>query len=76
AANGPRLPPSWRRALTTRSSGTPRPRHPVRRVAFRAARIVRPAGAVCVIAPAGPGEIRLGAVRLPELATAGSVARR
>ncbi|MGW4678173.1 MFS transporter [Micromonospora taraxaci] len=55
---------------------TPRPRHPVRRVAFRAARIVRPAGAVCVIAPAGPGGIRLGAVRLPELATAGPVARR
>ncbi|MEU7612155.1 MFS transporter [Micromonospora sp. NPDC049204] len=51
----------------------PRPRHPVRRVAFRAARIVRPAGAVCVIAPAGVG---LGASRLGELATAGPAARR
>ncbi|MET8045015.1 MFS transporter [Micromonospora sp. NPDC005215] len=51
----------------------PRPRHPVRRVAFRAARIVRPAGAVCVIAPAGVG---LGTSRLGELATAGPAARR
>ncbi|SCF01371.1 MFS transporter [Micromonospora chokoriensis] len=56
---------------------TPRPRHPVRRVAFRAARIVRPAGAVCVIGPADG--VPSGPIRLPELATlatAGSVARR
>ncbi|MDG4782747.1 MFS transporter [Micromonospora sp. WMMD961] len=52
----------------------PQPRHPVRRVAFRAARIVRPAGAVCVIAPADG--VRSGSIRLPELATAGSVTRR
>ncbi|MGI5519567.1 MFS transporter [Micromonospora sp. CA-259024] len=54
----------------------PRPRHPVRRAAFRAARIVRPAGAVCVIAPAEAGAVRPGAVRLRELATTGQVANR
>ncbi|WFE52706.1 MULTISPECIES: MFS transporter [unclassified Micromonospora] len=52
----------------------PRPRHPVRRVAFRAARIVRPTGAVCVIAPADG--VPSGPIRLPELATAGSLPRR
>ncbi|MCG5439800.1 MFS transporter, partial [Micromonospora sp. PSH25] len=54
----------------------PRPRHPVRRAAFRAARIVRPTGAVCVIAPAEVGGVRSGGVRLRELATAGPVANR
>ncbi|WP_030489019.1 MFS transporter [Micromonospora chokoriensis] len=54
----------------------PRPSHPVRRAAFRAARIVRPAGAVCVITPTGSGAARSGVGRLRELATAGQAARR
>ncbi|MEU5671248.1 MFS transporter, partial [Micromonospora sp. NPDC047753] len=54
----------------------PRPRHPVRRAAFRAARVVRPTGAVCVIVPAEAGAVRSGGVRLRELATAGPVANR
>ncbi|MEU0548099.1 MFS transporter [Micromonospora sp. NPDC005979] len=50
----------------------PRPRHPVRRAAWRAARVVRPAGAVCVVATGGtaPRPLRLG-----ELALAGETAR-
>ncbi|MEU8257659.1 MFS transporter [Micromonospora inaquosa] len=55
----------------------PRPRHPVRRAAFRAARIVRPTGAVCAIAPAEAGAVvGSGGVRLRELATVGPVANR
>jgi MFS family permease len=49
----------------------PRPRHPVRRVAWRAARVVRPAGAVCVVATVGPATAPL---RLGELALAGKTA--
>ncbi|MEV4499877.1 MFS transporter [Micromonospora arborensis] len=64
-----------RARATTLTLVVPRPRHPVRRVAWRAARMVRPAGAVCVVAPAGPGGVRLGSVRLGELATAGSAPR-
>ncbi|WP_435207321.1 MFS transporter [Micromonospora sp. bgisy143] len=50
----------------------PRPRHPVRRVAWRAARVVRPAGAVCVVATGGTAARPL---RLGELALAGEAAR-
>ncbi|MGC4853017.1 MFS transporter [Micromonospora sp. DT4] len=50
----------------------PRPRHPVRRAAWRAARVVRPAGAVCVVATGGPAA---GPLRLGELALAGQSAR-
>ncbi|MEU7924792.1 MFS transporter [Micromonospora sp. NPDC049801] len=50
----------------------PRPRHPVRRAAWRAARVVRPAGAVCVVATGGTATRPL---RLGELALAGETAR-
>ncbi|MGV9214745.1 MFS transporter [Micromonospora sp. RB23] len=50
----------------------PRPRHPVRRVAWRAARVVRPAGAVCVVATGGTAT---RPIRLGELALAGEDAR-
>ncbi|MGC4769925.1 MFS transporter [Micromonospora sp. DT44] len=50
----------------------PRPRHPVRRAAWRAARVVRPAGAVCVVATGGTATRPL---RLGELALAGEAAR-
>ncbi|WP_433534855.1 MFS transporter [Micromonospora sp. CA-249363] len=50
----------------------PRPRHPVRRAAWRAARVVRPAGAVCVVANGGTAA---GPLRLGELTLAGRGAR-
>ncbi|MFY1616709.1 MFS transporter [Micromonospora sp. WMMD736] len=50
----------------------PQPRHPVRRAAWRAARVVRPAGAVCVVATGGTAARPL---RLGELALAGESAR-